>query len=155
MITALYNRKGVPGNSFQRDFLHWHPQWGAVWGTLLSWAGRGSQEAVTASGFLRWKEVGSHDQRNWAQEVLSWLVVLLVEKWWRVEEQMELSTLRVLFLNPVSAASLSFSRGELFTTGNVNWRGSFSSVVRYMTTRNQQQSLGRDRWIFFSKICVG
>lgn len=74
MIIVPWDRKGVPGNSFQRDFLHWHPEPGAGWGTLLPEQG----EAVTASGFLSWKEMGSQDQ-NWAQEVLSWLFVPLVK----------------------------------------------------------------------------
>lgn len=62
--------------------------------------------------------------------------------WWtpngevvRVEEQKQLSAVRVPFLNAVAAASLSFSRGEPLTRGNMNFRGSSSPLGCHMTTK--------------------
>ncbi|XP_054046570.1 uncharacterized protein LOC128905111 [Rissa tridactyla] len=78
-IPAPYNRKGVPGNSFQWDFLHWHPQRGAGWGTGAAFPGgrRGSQEAVSCcrtSPELSWKEGrGFEETGKTAKEVQRFL----------------------------------------------------------------------------------
>lgn len=138
MIPALYNRKGVPGNSFPRDFLHWHPRRGAGWGTLLSlsrerkprgscclrtsqWEGGrkpGPGEVDTRGAVLACGSAGGQMVKGRGAEAVQ-------------HSQGSLPQSCVCGIPQV------LQRGAP-TTGSVNWRGSSSSMVCYMTTRNQQ-----------------